>query len=171
MSTRSQRQPTEHHINQVLVWTNERHTSSVRFTSLSFPTNSIMFPCSIHSETIANRCSLTVTPSSGKTFGCRRCFQATPSRQKPYNTFIHTGVAAQNRRLTLRMTSRSLVTYTRTTLMATRRPWYVPFEMSAKPPRSTSTESFEQSGICMDFGITRCLLHNLHSLLNNFSRS
>jgi len=57
--------------------------------------------------------------------------------------------------LTLRMRSRSLVTYTRTTLIATRRPSYVPCDTLAKPPDSTSTESSEQSGICMDVGITR----------------
>ena len=75
------------------------------------------------------------------------------------------------RALTLRMRSRSLVTYARTTLIATRRPWYVPCDTSAKPPDSTSTESSEQSGICMEVGITRCRLHALQSLLSNFSRS
>ena len=73
--------------------------------------------------------------------------------------------------LTLRMTSRSLVTYVRTTLMATRRPWYIPCDTSAKPPLSTSTESSEQSGMCMDVGITRFRLHVLQSLLSNFRRS
>ena len=76
-----------------------------------------------------------------------------------------------DRRLTLRITSRSLVTYTRTTLMATRRPWYIPCDTSAKPPCSTSTESFEQSGMCIELGITRCRLHVLQSLLSNLSRS
>jgi len=74
-------------------------------------------------------------------------------------------------RLTLRMTSRSLVRYTRTTLMATRRPWYVLLDTSAKPPHSTSSEPSEQSGMCIGFGITRCRLHVLQSLLNNFTRS
>ena len=73
--------------------------------------------------------------------------------------------------LTLRMRSRSLLMYTRTALMATRRPLYVPCDMSAKPPDSTSTESSEQSGMYMDFGITRCWLHALQSLLSNLSRS
>ena len=73
--------------------------------------------------------------------------------------------------LTLRMMSRSLVMYTRTTLMATRRPLNVPRDTLAYPPDSTSTESFEQSGMCMDFGITRCRLHVLQSLLNIFTRS
>jgi len=66
------------------------------------------------------------------------------------------------------MTFKSLVTYTRTTLMATPRPSYVPRDTSAKPPDSSSTESSEQSGICMDVGITRCRLHSLQSLLSNF---
>ena len=74
-------------------------------------------------------------------------------------------------RLTLRMTSRSSVRHTRTTLMAIRRPLYVPCDTSAKPPRSTSTDPFKQSGICIDFGITRCRLHVLQSLLSNFSLS
>jgi len=73
--------------------------------------------------------------------------------------------------LTLRMASRSLVTYARTSLMATRRPSYVPCDTSAKPPHSTSTEPSEQSGMCMGVGITRCRLHVLQSLLNNFNRS
>jgi hypothetical protein len=75
------------------------------------------------------------------------------------------------RRLTLKTTSGSSRKHVRTTLMATRCPLYVPCDMSAKPPRSTSTEPFEQSGMCMDFGITRCRLHVLQSLLSNFSRS
>ena len=73
--------------------------------------------------------------------------------------------------LTLRMWSRSLVMYTRTSVIATRRPLYVPCDTSAKPPDSTSTESSEQSGTCMDVGITRCRLHVLQSLLSNFTRS
>jgi hypothetical protein len=77
----------------------------------------------------------------------------------------------KGRRLTLRMTSKSLVKYTRTTLIATRRPLYVLCDTSANPPRSTSTESSEQSGMCIDFGITRCRPHVLQSLLSNFSRS
>ena len=69
------------------------------------------------------------------------------------------------------MVSRSLVTYARTTLIATRRPSYIPCDTSAKPPHSTSTESSEQSGMCMVVGITRCRLHVLQSLLSNFRRS
>jgi len=75
------------------------------------------------------------------------------------------------RELTLRMRSRSLVTYTRTILTATRRPSYVLRDTLANPPDSTSTEPSEQSGISMDFGTTWCWLHVLQSLLNNFSRS
>jgi hypothetical protein len=74
-------------------------------------------------------------------------------------------------RLTLRMTSGSSMRHTRTTLIATRRPLYVPCDTLANPPRSTSTAPFEQSGMCMDFGITRCRLHVLQSVLSNFSRS
>ena len=97
MLNRSRHRITKQHSSQELVGarTVGRHTSSARFTCLFFPTNSLMFPFSIHSETIANRRSLTVTPSSGKIFGCRRCFQATPSLQKPYNLFIHTGATVQ----------------------------------------------------------------------------
>jgi len=73
--------------------------------------------------------------------------------------------------LTLRMRSRSLVTYARTTLIATRRPLCVPRDISAKPPDATSTVSSEQSEMCMDVGITRCRLHVLQSLLINCSRS
>jgi len=58
--------------------------------------------------------------------------------------------------LTLRMRSRSLVMYARTTLIATRRPSCIPCDTSAKPPDSMCTESSEQSGMCMDVGITQC---------------
>ena len=75
------------------------------------------------------------------------------------------------RRLTLRITSRSSRRHTRTTLMATRCPLYLPLDTSANPPHSTSTAPFEQSGMCMDFGITRCRLHVLQSLLSSFNRS
>jgi hypothetical protein len=57
------------------------------------------------------------------------------------------------------------------TLMATRCPLYVPRNTLAKPPRPASTAPFEQSGMCMDFGITRCRLHVLQSMLSSFCRS
>jgi len=85
--------------------------------------------------------------------------------------FCQCGRNGNGTALTLRMASRSLVTYARTTLMATRRPSYVPRDTSAKPPHSTSTESSEQSGMSMGVGITRCRLHVLQSSLNSFSRS
>jgi hypothetical protein len=74
-------------------------------------------------------------------------------------------------RPTLRTTSRSSLRHTRTTLMATWRPLYIPRDTLAKPPRPTSVEPFEQSGMCIDFGITRCRLHVLQSLLSNLSRA
>ena len=54
--------------------------------------------------------------------------------------------------LTPRMASRWM-TSTRTFLIATRRPLYVPGDTSAEPPDLTSTEFSEQSGMCMDVGI------------------
>jgi len=75
------------------------------------------------------------------------------------------------RRLTLRMTLRSLVMYMCTTLTATRRPLYVLCDTLAKPPDSTSTEPFEQSGMFMDSGTMRCRLHVLQRSLNSFIRS
>ena len=81
------------------------------------------------------------------------------------------GYDGVDKTLTLRIRSRSLVIYARTTLIATRRPSYVPCDTSAKPPHSTSTESSEQSGMCIDFGITQCRLHVLQSSLSNFSCS
>jgi hypothetical protein len=69
--------------------------AQIRFTYLFFWINSLMFLFPIHSETIANRCSLTVTPSNGSMFGWRRCFQATPSWQNLCNAFIHTGAMVQ----------------------------------------------------------------------------
>jgi len=55
--------------------------------------------------------------------------------------------------------------------MATRRPSYIPCDTSAHPPLVISVEPSEQSGMCIDFGITRCRLQVLQSLLNNLSRS
>ena len=75
------------------------------------------------------------------------------------------------RRLTLMITSRSLVMYTCTALTATRRPSYVLCDTMANPPHSTSTEPSEQSGMVMDSGTMRCRLHVLQILLNNFIRS
>jgi len=69
-----------------------QRTSSARLTFLSFSTNSLMFPCSIHSETRANRCLRNVTPSNGKMLGWRRCFHATPSRQNPCNPFTQADI-------------------------------------------------------------------------------
>jgi len=94
-----------------------------------------------------------------------------PLSTESLQTVYPYGCGSVGKILTLRMTSRSLVTYARTTLIATRRPSYVPCDISAKPPDSTSTECSEQSGMCMDVGITWCRLHVLQSLLSNFSRS
>ena len=76
-----------------------------------------------------------------------------------------------NKTLTLRITSMSLVMYIRKTLTATRRPLYVLRDTLAEFPDSTSTESFEQSGMCIDLGIMRYRLHVLQSSLNSFCRS
>ena len=94
-----------------------------------------------------------------------------PLSAEPLQPICLGGYNCVGETLTLRMRSRSLVTYARTALIATRRPSCVPCETSAKPPHSTSMESSEQSGMCMDVGITRCRLHVLQSLLSNFSRS
>ena len=59
-------------------------TSCTRLTSLCFWMNSLTFPFSIHSDTIAYLCIFKLTPSKGRIFGCRRCFQATASLQKLY---------------------------------------------------------------------------------------
>lgn len=64
------------------------HTSSARSTLGFFWMKSLMFPSSIHSETIANRRPVSITPNSGRMFGCRRFFQATTSRQNLYNSLV-----------------------------------------------------------------------------------
>ena len=56
-------------------------TSSNRFTSLCASTNSLIFPLTIHSETIAKTFSPIVTPSSGSTFGWWRDLHVTTSLQ------------------------------------------------------------------------------------------
>jgi len=55
---------------QATMRTSEKgHTSPNRFTSACTFTNSLIFPFSIHSDTMTNRFSDTVTPNSGSTFG------------------------------------------------------------------------------------------------------
>jgi hypothetical protein len=109
-------------------------TSAMRFASGFSLRNSTMFPLSIHSEIIANLFSAIVTPSNGKTFGCRRCFQATASRQNFYQC-IHTEESngMNEETLTLRTSSR-LVAYTRTTLTATECLSYTLFDTLEEPP-------------------------------------
>ena len=46
--------------------------------------NSLMFPFTIHSDTISNWELLIVTPTSGSTFGWRRAFHVTTSLQNLY---------------------------------------------------------------------------------------
>jgi len=46
--------------------------------------NSVIFPLTIHSETIARRFFPIVTPNSGSTFGWRRAFHVTTSLQNVY---------------------------------------------------------------------------------------
>ena len=94
-----------------------------------------------------------------------------PLSAKPLLSVYPGGYNGAGKTLTLRTAFRSLVTYTRTTLIATRRPPYVPCDMSANPPHSTSVEPSEQSGMCMEVGITQFRLQNLQSSLNNFIRS
>ena len=158
---------------RLLLAPNTTLTSPGRFTCLSLWMNSLMSPFTIHSEAIANWYSFIITPSSGKIFGCRRCFQVTASRQNLCNSFVQTSTTMQVERgtLTLRMVFRSWTMDARKTFMATWRPLYFPRDTLANPPCSTTTEPFEQSGMYMDLGITRCRLHALQSSLNNFSRS
>ena len=47
----------------------EKHTSPTRSASILISTYSLMVPFAIHSDTITNRCSAIVTPTSGSTFG------------------------------------------------------------------------------------------------------
>ena len=56
-------------------------TSSNRFASLCAPMNSLMFPLTIHSETIAKSLFPIVTPNSGSTFGWQRLFHVMTSLQ------------------------------------------------------------------------------------------
>jgi len=57
------------------------HTSSNRFASLCAPMNSLIFPLTIHSETIAKSLFPIVTPNSGSTFGWKRLFHVMTSLQ------------------------------------------------------------------------------------------
>lgn len=56
-------------------------TSSTRSASALFFKNSLMFPLSIHSDTMTNRRSIIVTPNRGSTFGWRRVLHIITSLQ------------------------------------------------------------------------------------------
>jgi len=63
---------------------NDELTSANWFSRGWAFTNSLMFPFSIHPDTIANWFSVIVTPSSGNTFGWRRALQVMTSLQNFY---------------------------------------------------------------------------------------
>ena len=63
----------------------EELTSSNRSTFRLSSMNSLIFPLSIHSETIAKLRWPIITPNSGSTFGWRRDFQVTTSLQNLYH--------------------------------------------------------------------------------------
>ena len=59
----------------------KKRTSSNRFASLRVSMNSMIFPLTIHSETIAKIFSPIVTPNSRSTFGWQRLFHVMTSLQ------------------------------------------------------------------------------------------
>ena len=114
----------------------EELTSPSRSSS-GFPfTNSLMFPFSIHSDTIARWNSFIITPNSGRTFGCRRAFHATASLQNLCaGLSVHQCAGNQHNQCpTPVILGRSLYEGTLTTLTATSWPLCFPFHTSAKPP-------------------------------------
>ena len=175
MTSRSQCQPTEQNVSQALVWMGvERQGVTYKLNAvhmivlLDEVVDVPMFhPLGDHREpAFAYRHS-----KQRKNIWMPEVFPGDSLSAKSLRSFHSYRSDTAGRRLTLRMTSGSSMRQTRTTLMATRRPLYVLRDTLADPPRSTSTEPFEQSGKCMDFGIIRCRLHVLQSLLSNFSRS
>src|SRR5258707_5572257 len=79
----------------VIMTSKEKRTSSNRSAFVSAFTKSLMLPPAIHSDTSTNRFSEIVTPTSGRTFGCRRVLHATTSLQDLYETWSVVG--AHNR--------------------------------------------------------------------------
>jgi len=67
---------------------NDELTSSNRFSRGWAFTYSLMFPFSIHPDTIANLFLVIVTPSSGNTFGCRSALQVMTSLQNFYKRYV-----------------------------------------------------------------------------------
>ena len=67
---------------------NGEHTSSNRFAPRCAVTYSLMFPCSIHPDTIANLFSAITTPIKGNRFGCRRALHVMTSLQNFYRGYI-----------------------------------------------------------------------------------
>ena len=63
-------------------------TSFSRLVSGHAVINSIIVPCSIHSETIIQVCGDLTAPTNGNRFGCLNCFHNTTSQQKLCPTLV-----------------------------------------------------------------------------------
>ena len=123
---------------------NKRRTANKKRTSLnrsalgSAFTNPLIFPFTIHSETITNRFSVIVTPNRGSTFGWRRAFHVTTSPQNLYKWHVSSLICAtsrEHRRPTLLICSKLPFEYILNAFAATSWPLYLPFHTSANPPR------------------------------------
>jgi len=170
ISNRSQRRPAERYISEAPA--TQAITCKLSAISVSIPLDELVDISIFHP--FGNQCKPVFAYSHSEKWQDIRMPEMFPSNTLPAESLRSTQTDRHDRvggRLTLRMTSRSLVMYIRTTLTATRRPLYVFCNTLAKPPHSTSTAPSEQSGMRIDFGTTRFRLHVLQSSLNSSSRS
>ena len=137
---------------------NGEHTRSNRFASGCSVINSLMLPFAIHSDTIANRFSVMITPINGSTFGCRRDFQVMTSLQnlcKTYTQLIDNTRREGHRRCLTFVISCKLRPRGRKALTATSRPSHSRFKTSADPPLyCTSSIAFPGNSKRSDLGST-----------------
>ena len=148
-------------------------TSCARFTSLCFWTYSLTFPLSIHSDTIANASVPKFTPRNGRTFGCRRCFQATVPRQNLYERSDQERFPLHDwGGLTLGRILRSLVGCDRTILMEIGRPRSSSLNAFARPRSNSSIVcSLYRRATRIDLGTLCWEPHISHNTLRNAVRS
>ena len=137
--------------------------------------NSLMFPFSIHSDTITNCSPFIITPCSGSTFGWLRAFQVITSLQNLCANDSQLGVTkieTPYKQHTLLILSKSLVEYALKPLAATGRPWHSPFHTSAYPPLYCGAHHrLYRTGICSGFGSKARRPQILHKALKHFPRS
>lgn len=130
--------------------------------------NSMIVPCSIHSEIIIKVCEDFVAPINGNRFGCLNCFHRTTSRQKLCFALVSTRRRVKKGEgRTLSTLIRSNPEWTRNTLIATLELWYTPRHTSALPPPTdgSSPTLFSPLAMVYEVGNNLCSRHIFRSTI------